>query len=327
MDISITLLTILFTVIAIGKGSDWFTTSLIPIARRLGVTGSFVGLIIVSIVVSLPEVLVALSAAFKGYAAISLGVVLGSIVCNIGLMTGISALVRPLKVSSHIILRDGIFSIIVPILVYAVASSGQITRQEGFAFILLFIPYVINVYLHEKQRTVKEKQAELKEVEIELELLGFEFGEIKSTWLSFILGLVLLLVSAQVFSNQLITLAQTIGINELLIGLTLGAIGPSIPNIVAAYQAAKKGMGEIAVSETLGSNIFTLLVSLGILAMLTPITISKQWLTFDFPALIIMSFLLFIFILTKKTISRTEGAILTGGYFGIIAIHLVMNMV
>ena len=109
MEIGITFLTIFLTIIAIGKGSDWLTDSLIPIARKLGVTGSFVGLIIVSIAVSLPEVLVALYAAFKGYTAISLGVVLGSIVCNIGLMTGLSALVRPLKVSSHVILRDGIF--------------------------------------------------------------------------------------------------------------------------------------------------------------------------------------------------------------------------
>jgi len=319
------LLFIILSILIIGKGSDWLTDSLIPIARKLGVSRSFVGLILVSVAVSLPEVLIAVYASIKGYPIISFGIVLGSIVCNIGLMTGLSALVAPLKVNNIIILRDGIFSIVVPILVFAVSSGGQLTRLEGLAFLLLFIPYVINVYLHEKQSTVQEKSQHLKEVMIELELVGFEFGKLKPGWLSFTLGLVMLLVSAQMFGNQLITLAKQFGFSELIIGLTLGAIGPSIPNIITAYQATKKGMGEIAVSETLGSNIFTLLVSLGILAMLSPIYISAQWLNFDLPSIIIMSFLLLFFIITKKTISKTEGLILLGSYLSILIIQVILN--
>ena len=286
MYLLVPLLLIVVSIIAIGKGSDWLTDSLIPIARKLGVSRSFVGLILVSATVSLPEILVAVSATLKGYSGISLGVVLGSIVCNIGLMTGLSATVNPLKVSSKVILRDGIFSIIIPILVFAVSAGGQITRIEGFALLLLFIPYVVNVYLIERISTHEEKRKLLKEVATELEIAGFEFGKIRFGWLSFGMGSVLLLVGAQLFSDQLISLAKISGINELLLGLTIGAVGPSVPNIITAYQATKKGMGEIAVSETLGSNIFTLLVTVGVLAMLNPIKISPLWLRFDLPVMI-----------------------------------------
>ncbi|OGG25710.1 hypothetical protein A2960_05145 [Candidatus Gottesmanbacteria bacterium RIFCSPLOWO2_01_FULL_39_12b] len=317
-----TILLLLIAIIAIGKGSDWLTDSLIPLARKLGITGTFVGLILVSIAVSLPEVLVAVYAQINGYSLLSFGVVLGSITCNIGLMTGLSALAKPLRVQSHVILRDGIFSVVVPILVFAVGSSGRITRIEGLAFLFLFIPYVINVYLIEKQRTVKEKEQDLKEVEIELDLAGFEFGKIKSGWLSFILGLSLLLGGAYLFSNQLINLVKGFGINELLIGLTIGAIGPSIPNIITAFQATQKGMGEIAVSETLGSNIFTMLVTLGILALLSPISISSQWIRFDIPSVLFMSILLFFFIVSKQTISKIEGAILLFCYIVILLLQI-----
>lgn len=326
MDLLIPLLLIVVGILTIGKGSDWLTDSLIPIARKLGISGSSVGLILVSAAVSLPEILVAVYATMKGYPLISLGVILGSIICNIGLMTGLSAIIVPLKVNKTIILRDGVFSIIVPILIFATSTGGQITRLDGIALFLLFIPYLINVFLQEKKIPLQERQNHIREVEIELELIGFEFGKLKTGWLSFGLGLILLLAGAQLFGNQLISLTQKFGISELIIGLTIGALGPSIPNIFAAYKATRRGMGEIAVSETLGSNIFTLLVTLGITAIISPITVSSQWLTFDIPALIIMSFLLFFFILTKQTISKIEGLVLLGSYIGIVITQIIMNV-
>src|SRR5215210_1047350 len=135
------------SVVAIGKGSDWFTDALIPLARKLGTSTVTVGLVLVSVAVSLPEVLIAVEGVIKHHSSFSFGVTIGSIACNIALMTGFCALVKPLKVTKVIILRDGIFSITVPILVFAVAAGGQITKIEGFAFFLLFIPYVINVVM------------------------------------------------------------------------------------------------------------------------------------------------------------------------------------
>lgn len=322
MELVIVVISLLFGILAIGKGSDWFTDSLIPIARKLRVSGVAVGLILVSIAVSLPEILVAVTAVMKGYPNLSLGVALGSIICNIGLMTGLSAIVNPLQVHKHVILRDGIFSIIIPILVFAVGSSGTLTRIEGLAFMLLFIPYVINVFMQERLANKLQKEKDFREIEIELNLLGFDFGKLKPGWFSFFLGLVFLLFGAQLFSNTLIQIVKIFPVNEIIVGLTIGAIGPSIPNIMAAYKATKKGMGMVAVSETLGSNIFTLLVTVGFLAFISPVTISQRWIYFDIPAMIIMSLMLFIFMMTRKTISKIEGSILVGTYILILIMQI-----
>jgi len=315
---------ILLSILLIGKGSDWLTDSLIPVAKRLGVSGVSVGLILVSVAVSLPEILVAVYTTLKGFSDITLGVILGSIFVNIGLMTGLSAMVRPLKVTKNLILRDGVFSLVVPILVLAVALQGEITRAEGFAFVLLFVPYVINVFLQERQKTAEDREQDVKEVEVSLDLLGFDIGKIKSGWVSFILGVGVLLAGAQIFSNQLISIVEQFQVSQLIIGFTLGAIGPSIPNILAAYKAAKKDMGEIAVSETLGSNIFTLLVTLGITAMLSPISLSPQWIKFDLPALLVLSAMLFFFTITKRAISRFEGGILLCAYLVIVTVQIIL---
>ncbi len=323
MEILINIAFIILSIFLIGKGSDWFTDSLIPIARKLGTTTASVGLILVSIAVSLPEILVAVEGVLLGHPAFSFGVTIGSIVCNIGLMIGLSALIKPLKVTDIILLRDGIFSIIVPVLIFAVATGGQITGIEGVAFLLLFIPYVINVFLQER-RDVIEKEELLKGIEIELDLLGFSFAKLRSPWVAFIFGLGLLLVGANVFTHQAIDLARQLSVDERLIGMTIGAIGPSIPNIAAAIQATRRGMTDVAVSETLGSNVFTLLVTLGILAIISPITISLKSLLFDIPVVMVMSFLFFIFMFTGRLITKKEGIVLIVGYILFFIVQWVL---
>lgn len=316
-------LSIIGSVFLISKGSDWLTDSLIPIAKKLKTSNISVALILVSVVISLPEILVAVDTGLKGYSQISLGVIFGSIICNIGLMVGLPAMVRPLSVSKHMILRDGIFSIIVPILIFAISSGGEITRIHGLALFLLFIPYLTNVFLQEKSTETREETLK-RDIEIELELIGIDFGHIKAGWLSFSLGITLLLFGAYLFSDQLVIIAKTFDIDPLLIGMTLGAFVPSIPNIAAAYKATKRGLTEVAVSETIGSNIFTLLVTTGIIAMISPIAIEASWIAFDIPIIMWMSFLLFLFMSSGRGISRKEGFILLSSYILILLFKYIL---
>lgn len=318
-----TIILLVLSIAIISKGSDFLTDSLVPLAKKLQTTSISLGLILVSIAVSLPEIFVALSSGLRGFTTLSLGVILGSIACNIAFMTGLSAIVRPLKVTTHMILRDGIFSVVVPILILGVAADGQINRIEGISIFLLFIPYLVNVFLQERRITLEEREVFATHTEVKLRIMGLQNFKMSPGWLTFVLGVLAILGGSQVFTSQLITLAHKYAQNELLIGLTLGAIGPSIPNIISAYKATVKGLTEVAVSETLGSNIFTLLVTLGILAMVRPIAISGQWLGLDIPLLIGMSFLLFIFMITRRSISRWEGSLLLGAYFLIIVSQVV----
>lgn len=310
-------------VLCMSKGADWLTDSLVPLARRMGVSRIAVGVILVSAAVSLPEVLVAVYTAFRGFPGISMGTVLGSIICNIGLMTGLCAMIRPLRVKTDLILRDGIFSVVVPILVFAVGAEGSISRLEGLAFVLLFLPYTVNVFLQERRESAERHHEEAEEIALSLTFTGIDMGKLRPGWLSFSLGVLFLLLGTHLFGGQLITIARHSGISEMIIGVTLGALGPSLPNILAAYKAARRGMGEVAVSETLGSNVFTLLVTLGLSALISPVTLDLQWLQVGLPALLIMSFLLFGFLITGRAISRFEGAVLFCGYLATVVFQVM----
>ncbi|OGG32264.1 hypothetical protein A3I51_02850 [Candidatus Gottesmanbacteria bacterium RIFCSPLOWO2_02_FULL_38_8] len=314
---------VVLSIFLISKGSDWLTDSLVPIARKLKTSSISVALILVSAVVSLPEILVAVDTGLKGYQSIGLGVVFGSIICNIGLMVGFPAIIKPLTVSKNLIFRDGIFSIVVPILIFAISSGGEITRLHGFALLLLFIPYLTNVFLQEKRIEYSE-EALKRDIDIELELIGFDFGHITAGWLSFLMGLILLLSGAYLFSDQLVNIVQIFDLDPLFIGMTLGAFVPSIPNIAAAYKATKRGLSEVAVSETIGSNVFTLLVTTGIIAIINPVKIEKNWLSFDIPMIMWISFLLFVFMISGRGISRKEGFILLISYLSTLLIQFLI---
>ncbi|OGG03828.1 hypothetical protein A2W14_04775 [Candidatus Gottesmanbacteria bacterium RBG_16_37_8] len=314
---------IILSIFLISKGSDWLTDSLVPIARKLKTSNISVAIILVSVVVSLPEILVAVDTGLKGYQSISLGVVFGSIICNIGLMVGLPAMIKPLTVSKNIIFRDGIFSLVVPILIFAISSGGEINRLHGIALLLLFIPYLTNVFLQEK-RIEGSEEALTRDIDIELELIGLDFGHLKAGWLSFMMGSILLLSGAYLFSDQLVNIVRIFDFDPLFIGMTIGALVPSIPNIAAAYKATRRGLSEIAVSETIGSNVFTLLVTTGIIAIIKPVKIEPNWLSFDIPIVMWISFLMFVFMVSGRGISRKEGSILLLSYLATLLIQVLI---
>ncbi|MBI2135828.1 hypothetical protein HYU06_02035, partial [Candidatus Woesearchaeota archaeon] len=160
------------SILMITKGSDWATDSLVPVAKKLGTSNIAIALILVSIMVSLPEIIISIYSTLLGHINISLGVIIGSIICNIGLMTGLSAMIKPLPVSKSLILRDGIFAVTIAITVLVLSMDKQITQAEGAVFILMFIPYLINVWVQEKAKHEEQKKQELKEIELELSFIG-----------------------------------------------------------------------------------------------------------------------------------------------------------
>lgn len=319
-ELYIAVLATVFGIIFITKGANLSTDSLIPVARKLGTTHVAVAIVIVSIIISLPEIFVALYSVLLGHVEISLGVVIGSVICNIGLMIGLSALIKPLKVNKQIVLRDGIFAVSVAIMVLVLSADAQITRAEGAAFVLMFIPYLVNVWEQEKDKHKAALQKDLEEVEKELDLTIF--GRAKAGVTTFILGMVTLLFGSFMFSWALVQMASLSGVSDLIIGLTIGAIGPSIPNIASAVQGTIKGIEDVAISETLGSDIFTLLITLGILSLVHPIKLNQGWLFFDIPVMVFMSITLLFFMISRKFISRAEGGFLVFFYIGVLIINI-----
>ncbi len=327
LEIIFIIILLVVGVILLTKGSAWMTDSLVPVAEKLGTSYIAIASILVSIMLSIPEIIVAIYAFFMGHGGISLGVIIGSVICNTGLMTGLSAMIKPLSVDGRVVIRDGVFAFIISLVVFLFGFDLRFNRKEGLVLLLLFIPYLLNVWFFEKWTTKKARKEELKEIKNELGVIGLGGFKLKPGIFVFIIGSALLLFGSYLFSDSLIKIANLTKISDVLIGLTIGAIGPSIPNIVSAIQGTVKNYTKIAITETFGSDIFTLLVTLGLLAVLAPFSIDKKWLYFDIPIMIAMISLMMFFIFKghvkkEKAILRYEGAILVLGYI----LFLILNV-
>lgn len=308
------------------KGAEWVTDSASHVAEHFHTTSVAVGLIIVSVVLSLPELLVAATTILKSHPQIGLGTILGSVIVNIGLIAGLCSMIRPLKLSRVILLRDTIFMIVATIIVAVLAlEDNQLNHVEGVVFLLLFVPYLINVYQQEHEMGKKKAKAEGKRIVHTLQMVGYIPWlpvRVRDGFGIFVLGTAVLLVGAQLFTEALIGLSQVFQINDLVIGITLGALGPSLPNLAAALQATRKGMEELAISETIGSNIFTLLVSVGLFALASPITLEASSRVITVPALLLITFLFMGFTI-KGRITRFEGGILLFMYLAAVAAEIL----
>src|SRR3989339_880964 len=194
--------------ILLTKGSAWMTDSLVPVAEKLGTSYIAIASIIVSIMLSIPEVFVALYAFMLGHEGISLGVIIGSIICNIGLMTGLSAMIKPLSVDGRVVIRDGVFAFIISLIVFILGYDLSYDRKEGLILLLLFVPYIVNVWFFEKWTTQKARKEELKEIKDELRVIGLAGFELKPGIYLFLIGSAFLLFGSFIFSNSLIKLAK-----------------------------------------------------------------------------------------------------------------------
>lgn len=298
------------------KGSEWITDSSNSVANKLGTTNIAIGLVFVSIMLSLPELLVALSAVIKNHEEISVGVSLGSVIVNLGLVLGVTIFLKTIRVPKHVVTRDGVFMLVATLVVSLIALEDlRISSRDGLIFILLFIAYIVNVYAQEKQLAKKEKQKEVETLSKTLAIFGkmHDFAVVKNGFHIFIIGGALLLIGSELFTKGLIDLGVALSISDALLGVTIGALGPSLPNLVVAIQASRKGFDELAVSQSIGSNIFTLFFTLGVIALVQPIELSEKFGLVTAPALILITIVAFVFILKGK-IGRKEGLVLIGLY-------------
>lgn len=327
MIIWLTVLILLVSFLLIWKGSDWLTDSLIPLAHKLGTSYIAVTTLIVSFILSLPEIFSSIYTYFMGHFEIGLGVILGSVIMNIGVGAGLSAMIKPLKVEKPVVIRDGIFMVVMAIVVLLFGSDLQYSTTEGWVLLLLFIPYFLNVWAFEKWRPKKSRHEKVKQIKKNLSLIGSLPIKFKPSAWTFVMGAGILIFGSYLFSFSLVGLSKSLAVPDILIGLIIGAIGTGIPNIAAAIQGTLKGYDDVAITETFGSNIFTMLVTLGIIVVLAPITIAGRVFYFDLTWMIVLNLLMVAFIFKgykykEASLTRFEGLVLLLFYLVLIAVNL-----
>lgn len=340
---SILLLLVGFVLLIVG--GELLVRGAVRLAERAGMSQLLIGLTIVGFGTSAPELVASLEAAFRGSPGIAWGNIVGSNLANSLLILGTASLIMPMAVARGPLWRDGGLALVITALLYYCAYAGFVGIPMGVSFLAILIAYLIYAYISEGRAHKREtagavfsddpiEKALDNVAEIVSEKAQHMLGtgetavgdkaaalETSDTHLHddqhwarslavLITGIAIIVLGGRWLVSSAVEIAGAIGMSETVIGLTVIAIGTSLPELVTSIIAARKGASAVALGNILGSNLFNLLLIGGMTAIVAPVAIPDELISFGLPALLISSLLLLIFAATKHAISRTEGAIL-----------------
>ena len=303
-------------------GGELLVSGAAALAASLRISPLVIGLTVVAFGTSAPELCVSLQAALSGNADVAVGNVVGSNIINILLILGVSALVTPLVVSSQLIRIDVPLMIAASLAMWAVGADGQIHRWEGallFTALVIYIVFCIRKSRSEEKEVVDEFAQEYSHSVSDLQGLAKQFGLV-------IAGLILLGFGSNWLVDGAIEVAKGFGVSKLVIGLTIVAIGTSLPEVVTSIVASYRGERDIAVGNVVGSNLFNILCVLGMTSAVSPvgIAVSQEAIVFDIPVMVAVAVLCFPIFLTGKVIRRPE-AVLFLAYYVIYTAFLITS--
>ena len=279
-------------------------------ARRLGVSPLLSGLVIVGFGTSAPELVVSVDAALNQQPDIAIGNVVGSNIGNILLILGTCALITPLAVRPMALRRDAVTVVAASILFIVLVGGNALGPVDAAILLISLVAYLVWAYWSERLHA--SPSAELHKAEAE-ELSALPKSVVWTVTI-LITGLVLLIAGSQVLLLGAIGIAEQFGVSEAVIGLTLVAVGTSLPELSISVIAALRRHADVAVGNVLGSNIFNLLGILGVSALLQPLPVHARILQFDQWVMLGSSVLLLVFLYTGRRLSRLEGGVLLVGY-------------
>ena len=312
------LLSVMAIIIGFGLlvwGAERFVHGAAAIAQNFGVPPLIIGLTVVGIGTSAPEILISMVASYEGNPALAVGNALGSNITNIALVLGITALVMPLTVKSETLRREYPIMFIIMLVALMLVMDNHLGQIDGLILISgLF------VMLYWMIQTAKKQKRDPMEKEFEQEIPKIST---QKAFLWFTIGLVLLIISSRGLVWGSVNIAKAAGISDLVIGLTIVAIGTSLPELAASIMSALKKEHDIAIGNIIGSNMFNMLVVFGIPGLMSPHIIDSAILERDFPFMIGLSIALFIMAYGFKgqgRINRFEGSLLLGGYVSYMVI-------
>ena len=301
------LISILGGLVLLAFGADGLVRGSSSIALRMGVTPLVIGLTVVAFGTGSPEMIVSLQAALSGNSDLALGNIVGSNICNIALILGVAALARPLHVRSALLHREVPVMIGVTVLLGALLYDGTLSRVEGAVLAVGAVVYTIATY-----RAARRDRDEEVAAEFAKELPKLQSSTARSVALV-AGGFVGLLVGANVLVHGAVVVAQAMGMSQVVIGLTVIAIGTSLPELATSVVAALRNDADVAFGNVLGSNILNILLILGVVAMIRPIS-STGLRPLDLGVLIGSAIAVYPLMWRGRILNRWEGALLLGGY-------------
>ncbi len=289
------------------KGADWFVDGSAGLARKMGIPQLVVGLTIVAMGTSAPEAAVSISAALNETADIAIGNVLGSNILNILIILGVTALIRSIKIQkSTLWIEIPFVAAISVVLILLGRIGGVVSLVDGIIILLLFVTYLTYLFVLAKKGKAKEEEPEEENVKPIKKKIWFQI-------ILIIVGAVLIVFGSRVTVNAATAIAEAMHISERFIGLTVVALGTSLPELVTSVIAARKGNADIAIGNIVGSNIFNILFVIGLSAVITPVPYPETFLV-DGIVSIAATLLLFVSVLKGRELKRVWGIVFLIAY-------------
>ncbi len=312
----ITTLEILGGFVLLLFGAEFLVRGAVALARRLDVSPMVIGMTIVAYGTTAPELVVSVEAALGGVPGIAVGNVVGSNIANILLILGAASLVHPILCTPRLLFRDTSVMLGAAILFVGLALTGTISRTQGILMIAAIICYSLYTYWAERRRSqtkdILEKEAE-------------EFSEgPRSVWLALLAvigGIVSVVVGARILISGALTAARYFGVGDEVIGLTLVAIGTSLPELATAMVAAWRRHTDVAIGNVIGANIYNVLAIMGVVSIISPLEIPEQIGRFDIWFMLAVTLALLVAVVAFKGVTRGVGGVFLGAY----AVYLMLQ--
>ena len=289
-------------------GGDWLVDGAVGLSLRWGLTPLVVGLTVVAFGTSAPELAVCIKAGLDGVHDIALGNVIGSNICNIGLVLAIAALIKPLSVKSQLVKIDVPISIIAAVAFCFMLWDKQISRIDGAILFVGVLAYVIFSLKMSKKETAEVDHEFEEDIEDDHKSLAVLFGLV-------LVGLAGVTYGGKIFVEGASDIASQMGVSEAVIGLTIVALGTSLPELATSIIASTKGHGDMALGNVIGSCIFNLLAIIGLSSIITPLQASAINVV-DLAVMLGIMVLLWPLLWSKLKLSRIEGSVLLSIYVG-----------
>ena len=294
-------------------GAEWLVRGASRLASSLGVSPIVIGLTVVSLGTSAPELVVCLVAALQGNPGLAIGNVMGSNLANIGLILGLTSLVHPLEVKHRVVWREMPVMLLITFAIYPIAFDRVLSRMDGFMLLLVLLAYLVWVFRSGHPDEIKSSHGprdSMATSEEAASLLNLkDIGHVA-------LGSAFLVLGGYCIVKGAVEVASALGISEVIIGLTVVAIGTSLPELATSLVAAMRQEVDIAVGNIIGSNIFNLTAIFGTTAIVRPIMIPETVLSRELAGVVFMSLLLLPILRNGWQIKRWEGALLLTVYIG-----------
>lgn len=310
--------------VAITFGADWLVTGSSRVAARMGVSPLVVGLTVVAFGTSAPELFVSGLAALRGQAGLAVGNIMGSTVANVGLIAGLGAMIRPIEVKRRLLVRESPLLILILIIVMLLSWNDALGRLDGLALIAGFVIYMGFMLRMESSVALGVVVAQAGETAGAGPLIaqgqregvpeGGRDRTLAILWLRTLVGLIALLVGAHWLVESAVAIARAFAVPEEVIGATMVAVGTSIPELASTVAAAIRGLGDIAIGNIIGSNVFNLGLVLGTASLLNPLRLPPEVVVRQVVPALFFCVILIPLAYTGRHVSRAEGFVLIALY-------------